>query len=381
MTLTPINVLRAQFGALPSNFRINESPVWNVLITLQSQSGSSSPNDGFQLAPRDDQAQPCGTDGTMLSAVGVLSLTSGEGSPCNISATPFFGPSGLICGFNFICPSKPLQPEQGSQPDNLLPDSVYGELSLPDLMVTVNFTKLGIPSNNSTYILQNSVQARLGLVNDTDLVVRSTRPIFLLPGSNLVGIAGIRAGRNFQSPALSVLGLFDTVSTFLLAEMTQIFNDPVQSGAIPRSPDIGTVRISLADIFSDIELIQEQRDSTVLKGLSAVGGLWSFLGGVFVWFFGSSILRVLRGTKPFAIFGLAHNLQPEEMRKACHSQYPNISTDTSANHGLLAILYEHLIDLDFLVGNKRTEPPPARADDIEEQNSYPLSTVTTAVPQ
>ena len=77
--------------------------------------------------------------------------------------------------------------------------------------------------------------------------------------------------------------------------MTQIFNDPTPSSSVPRGSDTGTIRISLVDMTSDSEIIQESRDSTVLKGLSAVGGLWSFLGGVFVWMFGSSILRVLRG--------------------------------------------------------------------------------------
>jgi len=50
--------------------------------------------------------------------------------------------------------------------------------------------------------------------------------------------------------------------------------------------------IPLIDL-ADWRIIQEYRDRSVLKGFSTVGGLWTFLGGVFAFLFGKSISLIV----------------------------------------------------------------------------------------
>ncbi len=56
------------------------------------------------------------------------------------------------------------------------------------------------------------------------------------------------------------------------------------------------------------------------------------------------------GSKPLSIIGIAHRFQAETMRKECLEEYPRISKEnwTPEDRGLLALIHDHLIDLDFL---------------------------------
>lgn len=56
------------------------------------------------------------------------------------------------------------------------------------------------------------------------------------------------------------------------------------------------------------------------------------------------------GSKPLSIFGIAHKFQAKKMRNECLHKYPQILEENRApeQRGLLALLREHLIDLDFM---------------------------------
>ena len=56
------------------------------------------------------------------------------------------------------------------------------------------------------------------------------------------------------------------------------------------------------------------------------------------------------GSKPLSIFGIAHRFQAETMRKKCLEEYPRISKENllPEDRGLLALIHDHLIDLDFV---------------------------------
>ncbi len=58
--------------------------------------------------------------------------------------------------------------------------------------------------------VMNSVQVLVGLINDTEKVVKNTTPTTLLPGVNLVGIADVfRIRQTYVQPGVSAFGLFD----------------------------------------------------------------------------------------------------------------------------------------------------------------------------
>ena len=74
---------------------------------------------------------------------------------------------------------------------------------------------LNIKLNSTINRGKNSVQVMLGLTNDTIEVFDRTPPTTLIPGVNVVGIAGLLIRQTFRRPKYSAFGLFD-VSTSLL---------------------------------------------------------------------------------------------------------------------------------------------------------------------
>jgi hypothetical protein len=68
-----------------------------------------------------------------------------------------------------------------------------------------------------------------------------------------------------------------------------------------RSPDVANIRILSPNDFSNWRLIQDYRERSVLKGFAVVGGLWTFLCGVFAMVFGPSLLHLLFGTAHFVV--------------------------------------------------------------------------------
>ncbi len=94
------------------------------------------------------------------------------------------------------------------------PDGLSEEFR-PNIVVVVNFTMLNIKLNSTINRGKNSVQVMLGLTNDTIEVFDRTPPTTLIPGVNVVGIAGLLIRQTFRRPKYSAFGLFD-VSTSLL---------------------------------------------------------------------------------------------------------------------------------------------------------------------
>lgn len=76
-----------------------------------------------------------------------------------------------------------------------------------------------------------------------------------------------------------------------------MFPDPEVPAAssITRGPDVANIRILSPNDFSDWRLIQDYRERSVLKGFAVVGGLWTFLCGVFATIYGPSLMQILFG--------------------------------------------------------------------------------------
>lgn len=79
----------------------------------------------------------------------------------------------------------------------------------PDLLITVDFDALGIPSNSTTNIALNSIQVMVRMTNDTADVLDMTRPTVLTPGVNMVGMVSMEIHQTFKNPGVATLGLFE----------------------------------------------------------------------------------------------------------------------------------------------------------------------------
>ncbi|KAF8170386.1 hypothetical protein BJ912DRAFT_997456 [Pholiota molesta] len=250
----------------------------------------------------------------------------------------------------YYCPSRiPIKYGWAVFTGNDILPQPYTEFQ-PDLLVTVNFTTLGIATDTITDIPSNSVQVMVAMTNRTIDVMSMTVPTTLIPGVNLVGIASMEIHRKFKNPGLSWFGLFESMQSTVIAQINQVFPDP-QAGISPmiiRSPEIATIRVSKQAVVTQWTIIQDSKDKSFFNGLSQTGGLWTFLSGVFAVVFGGSLMRILFGTKPVSVFGLAHGWERNAIRKAYREEYPAIAEEINAprdQRGILYLLQEHVIDL------------------------------------
>jgi len=83
--------------------------------------------------------------------------------------------------------------------------------------------------------------------------------------------------------------------------MAHVSTDPMASTSplITQAPNIATIRITSQVDTSEWRIFQDYRDKSALKGFASVGGLWSFLGGIFAVFFGTSMLQLVFGMNYF----------------------------------------------------------------------------------
>ena len=65
--------------------------------------------------------------------------------------------------------------------------------------------------------------------------------------------------------------------------------------AIPRSPEIATLRTFAMIDSSERLFIQDNREHSLVNGFSQIGGLWTFLSGLFSVVFGISLMRIIFG--------------------------------------------------------------------------------------
>jgi len=168
----------------------------------------------------------------------------------------------------------------------------------------------------------------------------------------------------------------------------------MQSEHIPRGSNISTIRISMVTV-DDVLIMRDQRQNSIISGVSALGGLWTFMGGFFVIVFGISLTRSLfgehktlarlteltngcplpaLGSKPVSIFGLVHQVDPDGVKKGFMEGYDGLATDlTTPEQGLamLSFLRDHVIEMDSLptVADRELIPGSHRrllAKDLED---------------
>jgi hypothetical protein len=80
-------------------------------------------------------------------------------------------------------------------------------LTTPDLLITVDFSALGINSDSLVDTRLSSVSVIVGLTNDTADVLDNTLPTPLVPGTHLLGGVSREFRRRFERPQTAALGV------------------------------------------------------------------------------------------------------------------------------------------------------------------------------
>ena len=188
---------------------------------------------------------------------------------------------------------------------------------IPDLLITVNFTTLEIDvASLSSYDLR-TVSIVVGLHNDTLDILRNTLPIPLVPNAHL--LAGVlRTVRyEYKHPKLASFGPLSSVcpspqpffnshpylsyygimahqtNRYVTASVPFLTPDP--SLQIPRDNNTSTLRLYLQTDLSNRRVSIDYREKSILSGMSAVGGFWTVVNGLFATIFGTTLWWVLFG--------------------------------------------------------------------------------------
>ena len=107
-----------------------------------------------------------------------------------------------------------------ASPGNIFPLATRD--SMPDLLITVNFTTLEIPVDTMTNMFNYSLRIMIGFTNDTRTVIDRTQATTLVPGTNLFGAFTWQFRQLLKKPGLSAFtSLFNVIiAEFLLYSST-----------------------------------------------------------------------------------------------------------------------------------------------------------------
>ena len=81
----------------------------------------------------------------------------------------------------------------------------------PDVLITVNFTTLGINATFPSQSIFSAISIVVGMHNDTEGVISNTRSIPLVPDAHLFGAVIRTIREQFRRPGLASLGIFSAV--------------------------------------------------------------------------------------------------------------------------------------------------------------------------
>ncbi|KAF9044342.1 hypothetical protein BJ165DRAFT_1528891 [Panaeolus papilionaceus] len=208
------------------------------------------------------------------------------------------------------CPSRPSRPGFGG--------IVTAFDHIPDLLIQINYTSLGIASYTNSNQWSNVVQVFAGLLVELNWLFRET----------------------YNSAVTSSLGVLDSSRTFAIAEIIQILPDPLTSttefSPVQRVEHTSTVRLFTTVSPGDVRILQDSREKSVLAGFSSVGE-----------------------SKPLSIFGFVHGWRKQKLAEKYSKTYPELQSDISfpRREGLMAYLQDYFIDLDplFLNGTSNND--------------------------
>ncbi|KAF7346169.1 hypothetical protein MSAN_01843700 [Mycena sanguinolenta] len=187
-------------------------------------------------------------------------------------------------------------------------------------------------------------------------IMRYTDPIPLLRGTNLLGMLSWTYREVYPDHAFGFLGSA-TKKALTNAELRTLYPNPTP---VPLETDSAALSLIQYSIVPTRNL-QDYLSETALDGISSLGGLWTFLNGVFSLFFGASIFYFLCGTRPQAALGLVHIFNKSKYEKNLRADFPAFYSENTAPAGVGAFCRQRLFEFPKMVV---TKPAPEAHDDV-----------------
>ncbi|KAJ3554790.1 hypothetical protein NP233_g12350 [Leucocoprinus birnbaumii] len=218
-----------------------------------------------------------------------------------------------------------------------------------DILVSLDFFGNFTQSNQHKPSLSLPVAVYISLTDSWDDVIAHTRPVYLLPGDHIRAMSSYWVKEKFVNNALAAMGI-----SRLTIPIPPV--DPSLSGST------ATLRVTLPSYHNSSYLVPEiliERDyyqDTMLTGFALLGGIWTFINGLFAAIFGSTLLLVLFGIKPLSIYGLVHFFQRQEEALVTR----NYKSTPEEQIQVVGLLRDHLLDVKQFNTEEGNEPVSGR---------------------
>ncbi|KAJ6489403.1 hypothetical protein DFH09DRAFT_1105429 [Mycena vulgaris] len=416
-------LVETSFSAFGDGFTTDSAPLWNILAMINldeleaSQINTSVARDNFHNAVDvkplwDEQGPP----------INDISSTSDDpdflGDKPNCTHTPGvqakgdYG-SGSAQGDAFCAYIQISCPDRlgiGNKLDVSMATNQRSSYIWPDLLVTVNFTTLGMDSGTLGNNRARTVSISVALTDQIDDIIADSSPISLIPNLYLLATVTTEFRERYKWTAAATLGILTFTKVHFTTVISLLVPDP--SPLIPRIDNTATLRLYMASDGSDWHMFSDGRQNSVLSGLIALGGLWTPVNGAITVIFGMSMLMlwwgmygssplsgmnsVLHslGKKPLSIFGWIHQRNKGKVVARMKERYPGLENDVSISPGWGAFLRDFLIDMELVSSSNisantgDTHPhstessttSPARSSNDEDSNHSIISNATPLLP-
>ncbi|KAJ7669904.1 hypothetical protein DFH06DRAFT_1372298 [Mycena polygramma] len=267
----------------------------------------------------------------------------------------------------FQVPRDPEQSFMGVMSPNVTVSQLYAAGSLPcpsdSRMLVTDFGK-GEYSNQSLTVaecplgwddianISISITSELAYIiyaspgqGDLQDTVNYSELIPILPGAQLFALLTWTTRQIYATPSSRLFGLFTPARTVLSMDVNTLLHaNNLNAPTAPSSTLLLVVRDS-----SPTKLLKLSAP-TALDGISSVGGLWTFVNGVFVLFFGANFMYFAFGRRPLSALGIAHLFQRRTLTRRWHEDFPALQTEGgrpgSESAGIVAFIRERLVDID-----------------------------------
>ncbi|KAJ7471757.1 hypothetical protein FB451DRAFT_1399072 [Mycena latifolia] len=207
---------------------------------------------------------------------------------------------------------------------------------------------------------------------DLDGSVGHMDPIILVPGAHILVSLTFNLRTVFSHSLKELLGFSSAAPPLVINTVGMVQQDP-------SPPDAGlqTATVRLIRVYrGPSEQVEDYDDTSVLTGISFVGGFWTFMSGVVAFLFGADAAYFLFARRPLSATGFLHLFQGQGLLDKWHADFPRIRTEggrpRTAEAGFVAFYRDRCLDLDDEDSNSNSNSSsPAvnggDGDDVETQ--------------
>ncbi|KAF7783420.1 hypothetical protein Agabi119p4_1444 [Agaricus bisporus var. burnettii] len=222
-------------------------------------------------------------------------------------------------------------------------NSPFSQHPPDDLIITINYTTALHQPDISMSWFRTAVYLNFNRPGDSldpmDVIVP---PIQLFPGLHLFGTTFYSFRDTYASSRDLSFGI-PHYDRRLVQNVQALIPDPEVTRTSNSDNTTATLRLTYQggsySVQSGYKIEREQSSNSVLSGFALLGGVWTFINGLFATIFGCSLLLVLFGIKPLSIYGIVHLFQ--RRRTLVDGGYTLSAEEQSRT---IAVLREHLLD-------------------------------------